>query len=171
MGLDMYACKTLEQVTKPVDFAVKNAELIQAWRKHPNLHGWMESLYRKKGGAGRDFNCDTVLLTLEDLEQLESDVLNDALPCTDGFFFGNTHCTKKEEDLYRYKRARLTRQGCRAVLEQGAEVLGYRQLKRNRFASASYVGLLYEYPICVVYFFFAPNVQISSFICRYYPIT
>lgn len=106
MGLDMYACKTLEQVTKPVDFAVKNAELIQTWRKHPNLHGWMESLYRKKGGAGRDFNCDTVPLTLEDLEQLESDVLNDALPCTDGFFFGITDGTEKEEDLMFIESAR-----------------------------------------------------------------
>ncbi len=35
MGLDMYACKTLEQITQPVDFSIDNAELIQQWRKHP----------------------------------------------------------------------------------------------------------------------------------------
>jgi hypothetical protein len=106
MGLDMYACKTLEQITQPVDFSIDNAELIQQWRKHPNLHGWMERLYREKGGKRPDFNCDTVLLTLQDLDRLEVDVKRDALPCTDGFFFGVTDGTEKEEDIMFIENAR-----------------------------------------------------------------
>ncbi len=27
------------------------------WRKHPELHGWMEKLYRETGGAAQSFNC------------------------------------------------------------------------------------------------------------------
>ncbi|XZE20323.1 phosphoglycerate kinase [Pirellulaceae bacterium SH449] len=115
MGLDMYACRTLEQITKSVDFSTQHAELIQQWRKHPNLHGWMESLYRKKGGSGVDFNGNTVLLTLEDLERLEADVLNDDLPCTDGFFFGITDGTEKEEDLMFIENAR-------AAIQEGYQV-------------------------------------------------
>ncbi len=106
MGLDMYACKTLEQIKTSVDFSIKNAELIQRWRKHPNLHGWMEMLYREKGGVGSDFNCDTLLLTLEDLGRLEADVKNEALPHTDGFFFGITDGTEKEDDLMFIENAR-----------------------------------------------------------------
>ncbi len=48
MGLDMYACKTLEDDYSTVDFSIENAEVIQSWRKHPNLHGWMEMLYRER---------------------------------------------------------------------------------------------------------------------------
>ena len=115
MGLDMYACKTLEKITQPVDFSIEQAELLQLWRKHPNLHGWMEMLYREKGGKGPDFNCDTVLLSLQDLERLESDVKNDTLPCTDGFFFGITDGTEKEEDLMFIENAR-------GAIKQGYQV-------------------------------------------------
>jgi hypothetical protein len=118
MGLDMYACKTLEPVSQPVDFSIQEAEVIQQWRKHPNLHGWMEMLYREKGGTGADFNCDKVLLTLEDLNRLEADVLSDALPCTDGFFFGISDGTEKEEDLMFIENARCAiRQGYRVFYD------------------------------------------------------
>ena len=58
------------------------------WRKHPNLQGWMERLWRSKDGEG-EFNCADVELTLDDLEQLEQDVLGWSLPATQGFFFGS----------------------------------------------------------------------------------
>jgi hypothetical protein len=58
------------------------------WRKHPNLQGWMEKLYRKKGGNDK-FNCIPVLLTLTDLDQLETAILRKDLPKTKGFFFGD----------------------------------------------------------------------------------
>ena len=40
------------------------------WRKHPNLQGFMENLYRSKGGNAEYFNCEDVELTLEDLDRL-----------------------------------------------------------------------------------------------------
>lgn len=58
------------------------------WRKFNHLHGWMEALYRSKGGASADFNCDTVRLMPEDLDRLESMAKMKALPATAGFFFG-----------------------------------------------------------------------------------
>jgi DNA polymerase/3'-5' exonuclease PolX len=48
----------------------------------------MKKLYYKKGGTG-EFNCDYLILTLEDLEDLEKDVRENNLPNTEGFFFGN----------------------------------------------------------------------------------
>ena len=73
---------------------------IAYWRKHPNLQGWMESLWKRKlheanknepddEGWGSSFNGVEVELTWEDLDQLESDVKNGRLPATTGFFFGN----------------------------------------------------------------------------------
>ena len=106
MGLDMYAYKTLEAVEQPVDFKVSDAELIQQWWKHPNLHGWMEMLYRSKGGNGNDFNCNPVLLDREDLNRLEADILSKVLPVTEGFFFGETDGSEIEDDLVFIENAR-----------------------------------------------------------------
>ena len=77
---------------------------VMYWRKHPNLHGWMERLYRQRGGEG-DFNCVSVRLTLEDLEQLLDDLYNDRLPQTSGFFFGTSDPTRKGEDCDFVSRA------------------------------------------------------------------
>jgi hypothetical protein len=94
MGLDMYA------------YAVKNTPKLQEidqnysecevldndlhyWRKHHNLHGWMEKLYRKKGGQAESFNCVSVRLHREDLINLQAAILKMKLPQTAGFFFGD----------------------------------------------------------------------------------
>lgn len=106
MGLDMYACKTLEAIEQPVDFKVSDAEVIKYWRKHPNLHSWMEALYRRKGGRGKHFNCDLVLLEREDLDRLEADILSKFLPVTEGFFFGETDGSEIEDDLMFIENAR-----------------------------------------------------------------
>ena len=60
---------------------------LAEWRKHPNLQGWMESLWREKGGEG-EFNCVDVVITLQDLDALEATLDEEALPETAGFFFG-----------------------------------------------------------------------------------
>ena len=55
MGLDMYAYAT-EEATSAEDFAdlgLESREEFFYWRKHPNLHGWMEALYRSKGGTAK----------------------------------------------------------------------------------------------------------------------
>ena len=90
MGLDMYAKTTNEPVSKPVDFNVVEASQIHYWRKHPNLHGWMERLYREKGGKEDTFNCVSVALSADDIHQLEIDIEAGNLPPTSGFFFGAT---------------------------------------------------------------------------------
>jgi hypothetical protein len=107
MGLDMNAYKTKSKFTKEVDFndeiygktgdgeidfegLIVDIEEIAYWRKHPNLHGWMEQLYRKKGGTDPSFNGDTVLLTEEDIDSLKIAVLTRSLPSTSGFFFGES---------------------------------------------------------------------------------
>jgi hypothetical protein len=41
---------------------------IAYWRKHPNLHGWMQRLWESKGNSG-EFNGDELELTWEDLER------------------------------------------------------------------------------------------------------
>ena len=63
---------------------------IAYWRKHPDLHGWMENLYREKGGMEKSFNGDPLVLTLADLDRLEEDILRKNLPKTSGFFFGES---------------------------------------------------------------------------------
>ena len=86
------------------------------WRKHPNLHGWMEQLWEAKGRPGISANCadsDIMFngieleLTWEDLDQLEEDVSNARLPHTSGFFFGNNSDDYyHNEDLEFVRKAR-----------------------------------------------------------------
>jgi hypothetical protein len=72
---------------------------IAYWRKHPNLHGWMQRLWESKGNSG-EFNGDELELTWEDLDQLEQAIRNKNLPDTSGFFFGrNADDEYREDDL------------------------------------------------------------------------
>lgn len=92
------------KVTKPIEIAY--------WRKHPNLHGWMEQLWREKGEPGvRDdypeFNGVELELTREDIDQLEQDILAQDLPKTSGFFFGDPSDEYyRQQDLEFVKEAR-----------------------------------------------------------------
>ena len=91
MGLDMYAFIVDAEVARGgvVDVALgDNAEQISYWRKFNALHGWMEDLYRQKGGSKESFNCTTVRLTANDLDRLEMDTGNNKLVPVNGFFFG-----------------------------------------------------------------------------------
>jgi hypothetical protein len=107
MGLDMHAYRMKFTPSKGVDFSeeifgrddrgeldyenpIVVAKEIAYWRKHPDLHGWMENLYREKGGREKSFNGDLVVLTLKDLDRLEEDILRKNLPKTTGFFFGES---------------------------------------------------------------------------------
>ena len=87
------------KVTKPREIAY--------WRKHPNLHGWFESLWKRRlhesnkqepedNGWGSTFNGIELELTAEDLDELELAVIHGQLPSTTGFFFGN-----EADDFYR----------------------------------------------------------------------
>ena len=101
MGLDMYAFTVNADSVgdKVTDVALgDNAMEICYWRKFNALHGWMEDLYRLKGGAKDSFNCTTLRLDLKDLDRLEMDVGANKLVPRNGFFFGDTS-TIYPEDL------------------------------------------------------------------------
>jgi len=106
MGLDMYAYMTRETPARPVDFEIEDASPFYYWRKHPDLHGWMEELYREKGGE-EQFNCVPVQLTASDLDRLEADIRSGDLPDTTGFFFGDSDGTETAGDLAFIAAARV----------------------------------------------------------------
>lgn len=108
MGLDQYA--------HAIDNNGEKEELAY-WRKHPNLQGWMENLWHNKGCQGKpeepnslgmsDFNCIPVELDHSDLDSLEKDILDNNLPDTMGFFFGNDSDEHyRENDLEFIRKAR-----------------------------------------------------------------
>jgi hypothetical protein len=100
MGLDMYAFSTKAKPKTDVDFSTKNFDVseLHYWRKHPNLHGWMQNLYDAKGGTSDSFNGDCVVLDSEDLDNLEQDIKDGNLPDTSGFFFGASFNNDEEND-------------------------------------------------------------------------
>ena len=104
MGLDMYAYVAAKSGAQEEYYEELNSNApatqpreLAYWRKHPNLHGWMERLWESKGSPvtedefndGVMFNGVELELTWEDLKQLESDIHDSLLPETKGFFFGN----------------------------------------------------------------------------------
>ena len=108
MGLDMMAYSIAEAPETPVDFESNSEDRFELhyWRKHPNLHGWMEKLYRSREGENDEFNTSSVVLTPEDLDALEQDILDSNLPKTSGFFFGSSDGQEKDGDLAFIAKAR-----------------------------------------------------------------
>ena len=95
MGLDMFAWRVKSEdaigdfeIAKD-DEGQSKLEEFYYWRKHHDLHGWMERLYRSRGGPKESFNCAKLRLTTVDLDALQHDLENGTLPETTGFFFGN----------------------------------------------------------------------------------
>ena len=128
MGLDMYAYvaaragqqsefyenATFDDNSKDfVNTTVTRPREIAYWRKHPNLHGWMEQLWNSRNGGNQDgsnFNGIELELTYEDLEILELDIIAGTLPGTSGFFFGNDadeHYQEQDLKFIREARAEL----------------------------------------------------------------
>ena len=127
MGLDQYAfARKGEPIETTEDYTYQDFEgnthteqrtsvsyeqeiEISYWRKHPNLQGWMEELWRSKGNEG-GFNCVDVELTLEDLDALEQTLDGKALPETQGFFFGDNsddYYSWQDREFIREARERL----------------------------------------------------------------
>jgi hypothetical protein len=111
MGLDQYAFvkDSLDQ---------EEGEEIAYWRKHPNLHGFMERLWKQRNPeAEGDFNCVQLPLTVEDIDLLESAVDNEMLPETHGFFFGGDSDEHyKDQDLAFCAKARQELQAGKIVV-------------------------------------------------------
>lgn len=64
------------------------------WRKHPNLHGYII----QKFADGKD-ECQRIYLTADNIGQILDAVQRNALPYTEGFFFGVSDGTEKPEDI------------------------------------------------------------------------
>ncbi|MBC8523568.1 phosphoglycerate kinase [PVC group bacterium] len=117
MGLDQWAGVVIEDENG----GIADVEPIAQWRKHPNLHGWMEDLWRSRGlsttGEWNEFNQVNLELKLQDINRLEWEIQETELPETEGFFFGdNADREYKESDLQFCKEARkLIKEGKRIV--------------------------------------------------------
>ena len=141
MGLDQLAFSR-----PPTAKNDKEDELIIQWRKHPNLQGWMERLWRKqkcgdsdkfvKNGRtiykegysnhtnmGDPFNQEEVELTLDDIKRLRLDICNKTLNGghgdTTGFFFGDS-----SDEYYRETDIDFCDQA-KAALDKGCKVIYY----------------------------------------------
>ena len=86
---------------------------IAYWRKHPNLHGWMERLWMEKDPGAHlqtSFNGVEVELNWADLDRLEQAVNSGTLPATTGFFFGNAsdeYYQPQDLEFIKFARAEL----------------------------------------------------------------
>lgn len=140
MGLDQYAYVAaragqradywdgaeLDQYGKSVNTKVSEPRELAYWRKHPNLQGWMESLWKKKMHEANQelpesqwdssFNGIELELTAEDLDALERAVKKHQLPKTSGFFFGN------DSDQHYYQHDLEFIKNARAELFMGLKV-------------------------------------------------
>ncbi len=140
MGLDMYAYVAAKEGQQGeyydgVEWDPEAREFVNKtttkprelayWRKHPNLHGWMEQLWIAKGRPGFDestadhdptFNGIELELTHKDLDDLERAVTHKQLPSTRGFFFGD------DADEYYYESDLSFIKNARAELFFGLKV-------------------------------------------------
>ena len=112
MGLDMYAwgvdADEAEKFVTRSSHPPIEPDQLHYWRKHHDLHGWMERRYYADGGAAESFNCVMLRLTPEILDDLEHDIKAAQLPETEGFFFGNNppDDDSKADDLAFIAKAR-----------------------------------------------------------------
>ena len=137
MGLDQLAYSRPATATND-----ETDECLVQWRKHPNLQGWMERLWRKQKygdaatpdpitGEGYSnetymndpFNCEELELTADDIERLRLDIQNKTLNGghgdTTGFFFGDSSDEYyRETDIAFCDRAE-------AALNNGHKVIYY----------------------------------------------
>ena len=130
MGLDMYASRRAKIIlvnskksNDKLDLSVGNtsAQEIAYWRKHNRLHGWMEELWREKTGKEGVFNCEEVILELEDIINLEKIILNNKLPESKGFYFGDDSY-ENYEDFYKEDDLKFIKESKQAI-EEGDEVV------------------------------------------------
>ncbi len=107
MGLDQYAYAAAKANE---EWDGNNHREIAYWRKHPNLQGWMDALWRSRNtdpAADPMFNGVELELTWEDLDTLEADINSGNLPKTKGFFFGeDSDEYYREQDLEFIRKAR-----------------------------------------------------------------
>jgi len=111
MGLDQYATARRGEPSKDEDGHTyyKDSIELSYWRKHPSLQGYMENLWFERGNEGQ-FNCVDLELALDDLDNMEETLDENALPETVGFFFGQNadeHYAEQDREFIREARAAI----------------------------------------------------------------
>lgn len=111
MELQMHAYALPTKPGADVDVALDNAELFFLWDPRPDLHQWMERLYRRKGGRFRNCVGGNLVLTWRDLDRLERYVyvcglIKDVFP-----HLAPATCAMRADDLRFVARARNVRAG------------------------------------------------------------
>ena len=66
---------------------------IGYWRKHPNLHDYIVQTFAE----GKD-ECQRISLEAEDCRKIAMAILEDELPPTAGFFFGDSDWHKDDKE-------------------------------------------------------------------------
>jgi hypothetical protein len=101
-------CFTQDEIFGSLFVCKPGHKAVAYFRKHPNLHGAIEEIYRRKGGTqfAMDSFHGNVVLDLEDIEELERKTLADELPHTTGFFFGQSDESDVPRTLAFIKRAK-----------------------------------------------------------------
>ena len=83
-------------------YVLPGSTLLHRWRKHPNLHGWMQRRWNvlRAGKLPKEFDVKArVPLNVQDLKALEIAVVNRQLPPTKGYNFGKSDSTERADDL------------------------------------------------------------------------
>ena len=128
MGLDQYGgwlqkpSKEEQLHSKIVNQPIFEHNCEFDWRKHAKLQKFMEDIWYTRETDGEDmFNGQTLLLTKEDILNLQQVLLNDNLPESEGgFFFGHQF---QDESAEQYKEQDL--EFCKEALkwlDEGKEV-------------------------------------------------
>ena len=119
MGLDMFGFS----VPKDADLNDESTQQVELmyWRKFNALHGWMEDLWRSRGGSStgewNEFNCVAIQLTEKDLDDLLFAVTYDQLVPREGFFFGSQEIHPDDvKDTYKF----IVR--ARQAIKEGSDV-------------------------------------------------
>ena len=84
MGLDMFVWRVAANdaiddltIRSEEDGRERELEELFYWRKHHDLHGWMEKLYRNKGGTAQSIGCYTTKEAAEEaLAGLKNEQIN-----------------------------------------------------------------------------------------------
>jgi hypothetical protein len=94
MGLDMmlYAREVIEEG----DDVSEDARQIEigTWRKHPDLHSYIETLWRAETGSTEDFNCIDYKLSRKQIIDIILLTVTETMPKSKGgFFFSESKLT------------------------------------------------------------------------------
>lgn len=110
MGLDMYLTgekylwsdhRHPESILREDGYRIRTRTLeLGYWRKHPNLHGYIVNTF-----AGGIDDCKAIALEDTDVEKIIDAVARNNLPHTEGFFFGVSNFTEKDEDIHIFTAA------------------------------------------------------------------